>query len=391
MLSFWPFKQDDTSPASFEKTLSVLSNNISKSQVKLDSLRQNNRRFGLLWLLYSVFAYILLAAFLALAVGWKNWGIIEYTGVSGGPLLIYLVKAAFTALYAYRIESVTRHLEVYQAEREKTIEKLKAATKYNSTQQLLEKYGGAPSRLSPASGGKTKERTKSNPRNGTNMAPRTGMGPPPTANIPRSPQSSPPLSPQPFTVANASDPAIPLENRKPSLNQARSPEFAPNAFMDLSTFPGPPRRVNSSHSSQSSNWYDRILDAIIGEDETLAKNRLALICENCRLVLGQAQPGVKRLEDIGKWRCGACGAWNGVEDEGKKIVEEMRQQENMDLHNGSEPVIESIETDDPIGVSSGGDGDDEMQAEDYDDEEEEGLPAATTTTKKVKSKTSRKK
>ena len=50
------------------------------------------------------------------------------------------------------------------------------------------------------------------------------------------------------------------------------------------------------------------MDVLLGEDETLPRARLALICSNCRLVNGQAPPGVKRLEDVGKWRCGGCGA-----------------------------------------------------------------------------------
>lgn len=52
---------------------------------------------------------------------------------------------------------------------------------------------------------------------------------------------------------------------------------------------------------------------LLGEDETLPHNRLALICQTCRLVNGQAAPGVKTLEEVGRWRCGGCGAWNGPE------------------------------------------------------------------------------
>ena len=58
----------------------------------------------------------------------------------------------------------------------------------------------------------------------------------------------------------------------------------------------------------------------------LPKNRLALICAQCKLVNGQAAPGVKRLADVGKWRCGGCGAWNGEEDEGEKLVKQIKQQ-----------------------------------------------------------------
>jgi len=183
-------------------------------------------------------------------------------------------------------------------------------------------------------------------------------------------------------------PPIPVAEPKAPLGEIGAAEFAPNAFN------GPSSHTHSSSVSQGGNWYDRILDAILGEDETMAKNRLALICENCKMVLGQAPPGVKRLEDVGKWKCGACGAWNGVEDEGKKIVKQMQQQAKMDVHDH-----QNVEKDDPIGLSSGGDGDDEMQTEDYDfDEEEEDevdeeeeIPAVATKAKKGKSKTSRKK
>lgn len=68
------------------------------------------------------------------------------------------------------------------------------------------------------------------------------------------------------------------------------------------------------------------MDALVGEDETLPKNRMALICRQCRLVNGQASPGIKRSEDVGKWRCGGCGAMNGEESEAKKIISSIREQ-----------------------------------------------------------------
>lgn len=80
-------KGDDNSPASFEKTLSTLSNKISKTTANLDNLRQRSRRYGLLWTLYSAFAYLLYAIILGLVVGWKNWGPAEYAAVAGGPFV----------------------------------------------------------------------------------------------------------------------------------------------------------------------------------------------------------------------------------------------------------------------------------------------------------------
>lgn len=50
-----------------------------------------------------------------------------------------------------------------------------------------------------------------------------------------------------------------------------------------------------------------------------------MICTQCRLVNGQAPPGIKTPEELGRWRCGSCGAWNGVESEATKILSSLRQ------------------------------------------------------------------
>jgi hypothetical protein len=68
-----------------------------------------------------------------------------------------------------------------------------------------------------------------------------------------------------------------------------------------------------------------LLDVLLGEDEMQPRNRMAMICGSCRLVNGQAPPGIKTLEELGRWRCGSCGAWNGEESEATKILSTLRQ------------------------------------------------------------------
>jgi len=104
---------------------------------------------------------------------------------------------------------------------------------------------------------------------------------------------------------------------RPTAPQDTGAEFAPNAF---------PSAPQYSQPGEGSRWYDRLVDALVGEDETLPKYRMALICHQCRLVNGQAPPGVKRVEDVGKWRCGGCGVMNGEESEAKKIISSIQQQ-----------------------------------------------------------------
>lgn len=81
------FQGEDNSPASFEKTLSALSTKITQASTRLDATRQQARRFTALWTLYSIFIYLLYTTIDVLVLGWKNWGVLEYAAVFGGPLV----------------------------------------------------------------------------------------------------------------------------------------------------------------------------------------------------------------------------------------------------------------------------------------------------------------
>jgi endoplasmic reticulum junction formation protein lunapark len=273
---------------------------------------------------------------------------------------IFLVRMLLTAYYNYRISNVTSRLHDLHKERESTIEKLKTATKYDSTQQLLEKYGSTPHTI-PQTSSPSVDKQSPGPRRlgekpefqGQRRLP---LVPPATANIPRNP---------PIPQREALDINLPGKGSIPQYQESpptaiRSkhaslepgpPEFAPNAFPT-------PSQTTTGHLDEP-KWYDRILDLLLGEDETLPRNRLALVCTHCRLVNGQAPPGIKRLEELGKWRCGGCQGWNGVEDEAKKIIAEAQNQaksyisENRALeHAGSKgPEGAHTEADDAVLVS----------------------------------------
>ncbi|KAH9826446.1 putative integral membrane zinc-ribbon metal-binding protein [Teratosphaeria destructans] len=321
MVSFWPFKGDETSAASFEKVLSKLSTQITKASAQNDKFRQKQRRYKVLWTLYSSFAYILVAAILTLVTGYQGWGPIEYTTVAGGPVLVYGIRTALDAYYNYRLSNSQSYLNDLYKQREKAIAKLKAATKYDSTQQLLDKYGGSPKKRQPSPQPPAKDKRKSEGGLGSlsaSQGPRTGFAPPPTANIQR-PQ--PPCAPLQSASARAPSASIDSPSHMPNGQDGPREEFAPNAF----TVPSPPpmMRQQSTQYSDGPKWYDRLLDVILGEDETQAKNRIALICQDCRLVNGQAPPGATTLEDVGKWRCSGCRAMNGVENEEMKMLKRM--------------------------------------------------------------------
>jgi endoplasmic reticulum junction formation protein lunapark len=81
---------DRNSAESFERTLAALATKITKTAAQNDSLRQRARKLKVGWTLYAGFAYILAFLILTLVTGWRNWGPVEYTVVSGGPLVCVL-------------------------------------------------------------------------------------------------------------------------------------------------------------------------------------------------------------------------------------------------------------------------------------------------------------
>ncbi|KAF5965119.1 hypothetical protein FCOIX_13092 [Fusarium coicis] len=304
MVAFWPWGGESSSTASFEKTLSTLSTKITDTQASLDKVRASSRRARVIWTLYLSFAYLVYAIVLLLVVGYNNLGAFEWGGLTGGPVLIYVTRTTLAAYYNFRIENLSARLKDHQSERAKTIQKLKDATKYDSTMELIEKYGGADGKGKKKEGEQNADKApnKQRPDGPQGVPERTRMPPPPTANIPR------PHSPMP-----APNPMEP------------SAEFAPNA--EFSEPPPPPPMPTGYASYQTgppeSHWYDRIFDVLLGEDETAPKNRIVLICKSCRLVNGQAPPGTKTLSEVGQWRCMSCGAPNGEIDEGKRIMNEV--------------------------------------------------------------------
>ncbi|KAL1888934.1 hypothetical protein Cpir12675_005978 [Ceratocystis pirilliformis] len=226
---------------------------------------------------------------------------------------IYLARYTVATYYDFRVDTLETRLKELQAQREKTIQKLKDATKYDSTMELLEKYGGGSK---PNKSPEKSITSAADPKakfGGAAAAPkRTNQPPPPTANINRVTSSGVSI------IRNT-------ETSTPSAQIAVSEEFAPNAFGDPAstqlTIPNPVQRTSSLQISGESHWYDRILDLLLGEDEKDPKNRIVLMCQKCRLINGQAPPGVKSLEEIGIWKCMSCGASNGKLDEGVEILD----------------------------------------------------------------------
>ena len=103
---------------------------------------------------------------------------------------------------------------------------------------------------------------------------------------------------------------------------------------------------------------------------------------------GQAPPGCRTLEDVGRWRCGGCGAWNGREkakEEVAKLVrgwEEERREREKEVGGRGSDDGESEEGSQGISTDEGDGGD-------VKEEEEEAVvekPVARSTRSRAKGK-----
>ena len=81
-----PAQGDESSTATFEKTLSTLATKITNTQSDLDATRSRSRRVKVLTTLYLSFAYVVYAIVVALVIGYRNLGAYEWTALSGGPV-----------------------------------------------------------------------------------------------------------------------------------------------------------------------------------------------------------------------------------------------------------------------------------------------------------------
>ncbi|CUS07782.1 unnamed protein product, partial [Tuber aestivum] len=296
MVLFWPFSRgDDNSPDSFERILSKLASQIQTQTTKLAGLRQRSRRYKALFTLYTVIGYILYVVVIVLVVGWKDAGPVELSGVTGGPVCIWSVRKFFDLYYNYRIGNAENALEELQTKQNDTIEKLKAATKFSTTQSIIEKYGGGSS--SPADTDKKQKK------------PDTPQGGSINQQLRQRPQSR--SGPQgPPQVAGPTAPPTPQQIQQQTIQQQMMAQQPPPPHNPPQPQPSS-QQLNQPEEATAPKWYDRLLDVIVGEDETGAKNQYALICKNCRIVNGLAPPGTTSLEDMECWGCVRCGTWNG--------------------------------------------------------------------------------
>ena len=147
---------------------------------------------------------------------------------------MYTSRRLIAAFFNYRIQSATKRLQFQQEERVKAIQRLKDATKYQSTLELLEKYGGEPNRERQDGEGSSRpvSRQSLGHQDAPRMPARTNLPPPPTANIQVKESIDRPLTPN---VIEPSAEFAPNAEAEPALMQPNRLHMPSSQPVDLET------------------------------------------------------------------------------------------------------------------------------------------------------------
>ncbi|KAK6357879.1 hypothetical protein TWF730_007236 [Orbilia blumenaviensis] len=354
MVSLWPFGGQDNSPGAFEKKLSSLATQILDHEERLIRLRTRGRRIKGLWTLYTLIAWVIYASILTLVVRLANANIYQIGVLAGSPFVVYVIRQSIKRYYEWRVHNVETSLETYREQQNETIEKLKAVTKYDSTQALLDKY----TKTATATGAELAPPPPIPQGNGPNQ-PRTGSQPSTPPGTLRKRHGSAQKGHKGNAIGSSPSHQLQLEQRQndrpgtPLLHEIPPHELPPPEAFPPGVLPphmvmdGMPPAMGGlpmgglpmghfvpppPEEPRQPQWYDRFLDVLLGEDEMSAKNRYALICANCRQVNGLAPPGTTNTEDV-RYICGRCGAENGkpaVKELIGKVAEEQEEETATD-------------------------------------------------------------
>ncbi|KAJ7596398.1 hypothetical protein C8J56DRAFT_1011219 [Mycena floridula] len=217
----------------YETVLSKLLEDIQKRQLRLDEIRLRERRATLTVTIYTLAAW-------GAYVGMWYFGIWGYSNktekalraipVLAGPILILFIRRIVQLWYSRKGDAEEKTLQAARKERHTKVEELKKRTNYYSTRDLIQKY-----------------------------------------EEPQTPNRTPQRPPQMGNGPQMTNRASPNGQATPSQQQQRNP--IPAIALASST-PSKPVHIQKQ-------WYDKLADAVLGDDGGQEVARFALICEKC--------------------------------------------------------------------------------------------------------------
>ncbi|KAJ3515675.1 hypothetical protein NLJ89_g1599 [Agrocybe chaxingu] len=264
-----------TKEEDYETVLSNLASDIQKRQVHLSEIRLRERRSTLLVTLYTLAAWAAYVSiwYLDALPSFQRGGYIRNANVERavkgfpviiGPIVVLFIRRVVQIWYKRKGDAEERSLKDLMKIRRDKVEEIKKKTNYYSTRDLLQRYDEAPSA------------TPGRPR------------------VPGGPGQPSPSTPQrPASVPSNGNPLLQTPGPSAALQAHLSP-VTPNYPI------APPRK----------QWYDKLADAILGDDDSSVaspSSRYALICERCFNHNGLVKESM--WEDA-QYVCPKCGHFN---------------------------------------------------------------------------------
>ncbi|KAG8992991.1 hypothetical protein FRB94_007894 [Tulasnella sp. JGI-2019a] len=286
--------QKQESAEDYERVLASLALSIQSKQTRLSEIRLRERRATLLVTLYAIGAWLIyLAAWWTVLPRWYIWKprsrdevtlqtIIKAIPAIVGPILILFIRRIVQSWYRRKAEWEEKQLKSLLAEQRTKIDEIKKKTNYYTTKNLLDRYDDPASRKAPVPALSTPESNLRQRRvPGVVGGPQNEPGPAPSSH-----KSPPRLA------------ALQVVPPGPASAQAQARQQ-----ILQHTIPQPMAPARKQ-------WYDKVADAILGDDEASAGSqhtRYALICENCFAHNGLVRES--EYEDM-KYLCPKCGYFN---------------------------------------------------------------------------------
>lgn len=283
------FKKSGFDPQLFEKELTDITESISSTQQQISRLKTRYVSIRRVLIQYMVLIYVAVCLYnysqiprnyvasnkIQLFIRGQSRGQLLFVGLY--PVMGYLLVKMIHAVFGFLSKNRTHRLKGLKEKHKAKIEELKKITNFNTTANLLNKYGE-----------KNEIPAKNLPKARTTPAKQVPKGP-------KGPKGS--------NVINGT-----TEVNGANIPTVQGRQFQqippPNTLKLLTTNPQAPIQKNRPIQ-------DRLLDLLIGSDNNESiENRYALICVNCFTHNGLAPPNCTNPANT-KFACLKCGFLNG--------------------------------------------------------------------------------
>ncbi|GAN09258.1 lunapark b isoform 1 [Mucor ambiguus] len=249
------FSKEKSDSDSFEKVLSKYDDDIQKYEIQLSDIRIQDRRVSILWVLYSTALWTIYIAYYLymLHAGYSNNvkdQLLAAVPILLGPLCIYYVRKGVKWIYSKRLNSITTNLNMLRKKQKLKVEELKKKTAYYSTKSLLERYDPASEKKKEFDEIKRKK-------------------------------------------------AIEEREKQKVLQRLKQKHSNKNPVSTMNQQP------HQQQQPRSQPWYDKLVDALVGD--VGPETKYALICIHCNAHNGLVLP--QEMDTI-QYTCPHCNQFN---------------------------------------------------------------------------------